>query len=238
MSFQAALLDIEGTTAPISFVYETLFPYARQHGPALIRELWNQPALSQARIDFERENVGDVVAGAPVVGAGSPDQDAVIAYYLWLINRDRKSTPLKLIQGLVWERGFEGGGLRSRVFADVPRALARWKRSGRHVAIYSSGSVLAQKLLFGYSEVGDLTPLIDAFFDTTVGHKRQLSSYETIARELALQMNEILFASDVVEELDAASAAGLQTALCLRPGNAPVQQEHRHLAIRSFDELP
>jgi enolase-phosphatase E1 len=238
MSFQVALLDIEGTTAPLSFVHETLFPYARQHGPPLIRELWNQPELLQARMDFEQENLVDLAAGAPVVGPGSPDQDSVIAYYLWLMERDRKSTPLKLVQGLVWDRGFESGELRSRLFEDVPRALARWKSSRRRVAIYSSGSVLAQKLLFACSEAGDLTPMIDAFFDTAVGPKRDASSYETIARNLTVPADEVLFASDVVEELDAASAVGFQTVLSLRPGNAPVQPQHRHLSILSFDELP
>lgn len=240
MSFQAVLLDIEGTTAPISFVYETLFPYARRHGPALIREMWDEPVLVQARMDFERENAADTADGAPYIRphGHEPDQETVIAYYLWLMDRDRKSTPLKLIQGLVWERAFQRGEIQSRIFEDVPVALRRWKTAGRRVAIYSSGSVLAQRLLFAHTEAGDLTPLIDDFFDTRVGPKRQGSSYENIARKLGLPATETLFASDVVEELDAAHSAGLQTVLCVRPGNAPVQPQHSYRTILSLDEIP
>lgn len=235
MGLRAVLLDIEGTTAPISFVYETLFPYARQHGPALIRELWNQPELEPARLGFDHDNVTDVVAGAPPVRRDDPE--TVIEYYLWLMDQDHKSPALKLIQGLVWQRGFRSGEILSRVFADVPLALDRWKRAGRQIAIYSSGSVLAQQMLFTHSEAGDLTAMIDAYFDTGVGPKRSVGSYQAIASALTITAGEILFASDVVEELDAAAAAGFQTVLVVRPGNATVNDPRSHSIIQSFDEI-
>jgi enolase-phosphatase E1 len=150
------------------------------------------------------------------------------------MERDRKSTGLKIIQGEIWRGGFESGALRGEVYPDVKPALARWRAAQRTVAIYSSGSAAAQRLLFGYSTAGDLTPLIDRHFDTTSGPKLSADSYALIARELELRRDEVLFVSDVEAELASARQAGLDTRLCVRSGDAP-----RSLSpiVRTFDEL-
>jgi enolase-phosphatase E1 len=149
---------------------------------------------------------------------------------------DRKSTALKALQGRVWQQGFEKGELRGEVYPDVPPALARWRAQGRTVAIFSSGSVLAQKQLFSRSIAGDLTPHLCAHFDTTTGPKRASASYAKIARELDVKPRAVLFLSDVAAELDAAREAGLATALCERPGSVPTG-DAGHTRIRSFDEV-
>jgi enolase-phosphatase E1 len=151
------------------------------------------------------------------------------------MDEDRKVTALKALQGRIWEEGFLGGQLEGVVYEDVPRAFARWHRAGRTIAIFSSGSVLAQKLLFGHSNAGDLTPFLAAYFDTTTGPKGEAPSYARIAAALRHEPRFVLFVSDVAAELDAARAAGLETALCLRQGAGPVAPAHR--TIRSFDEL-
>lgn len=231
---RAVLLDIEGTVTPLSFVYETLFPYTRAHGPQFIREHWEDEELQRACADLARLNEVDRVDGAPVLG-DSPA--SAIDYYLWLVDRDRKVTPLKLIQGLIWQRGFDSGVLQSDVFADVPPAFERWRNAGQDIAIYSSGSVLAQQNVFRHSNRGDLTRFIDAYFDTRMGGKREPASYEAIAKRLGRNVRELLFVSDSLEELDSAASAGLRTALCIRPGNAPVANAHAHRSIESFEEL-
>jgi enolase-phosphatase E1 len=233
------LLDIEGTVTPISFVYDVLFPYARLHGPAFIRQHWETESLRAIRAQLWEQNALDRAEGAPRLQNLSPDAEiaTVTEYYLWLMERDRKVTPLKTLQGLIWERGFSIGELRSQVFADVPVALGRWREQVRTIAIYSSGSVLAQQQLFGHSDQGNLTRWIDGYFDTRVGGKRERDSYLEIARRLNANPSVILFVSDVLEELDAAKAAGLATALCIRPGNVAITKLHDHQVIRSFDEL-
>ncbi|MBV8551776.1 MAG: acireductone synthase [Acidobacteriaceae bacterium] len=239
VSSSAVLLDIEGTTTPIRFVYETLFPYARDHGPSLIRELWDDESLRSVREQLWKQNEMDQSEGAPRLQRRTPELEiaTVIDYYRWLMDRDRKLTPLKTIQGLVWERGFETGELRSEVFADVPPALSRWREAGRQTAIYSSGSALAQQQLFRHSNRGDLTGFISAYFDTRTGGKREAESYSAIARQLKTAPGDILFISDVLEELDAARDAGLTTVVCVRAGNADITKPHSHRIIRSFDEL-
>jgi enolase-phosphatase E1 len=227
------LLDIEGTTTPIRFVYSVLFPYAREHGPSFLREHWDDPEIQRARAQFETENPSDRHHGAPAVGT----QEGLIDYYLWLMDRDRKSTPLKLIQGLTWSAGYANGDLHSEVFADVPDVFRRWTEKQIRIAIYSSGSVLAQRELFQHTAAGDLTPLIEAYFDTNVGPKRAVESYSNIARELRAAPAQILFVSDVIEELDAAKTAGLDTVLSIRPGNAAVSDARGHRSIYSFAEL-
>jgi enolase-phosphatase E1 len=152
------------------------------------------------------------------------------------MDQDRKSTPLKSLQGRIWKKGYRSGELLSQVFEDVPPAMERWHRQGKRVCIYSSGSVLAQKLLFGFTVAGDLTPLISAYFDTGVGAKMEAESYRRIASALQIPPEEILFISDVVTELDAAQAAGMQSRLSLRTGNRP-QPENLFQAIHSFAEL-
>jgi enolase-phosphatase E1 len=200
---RAFLLDVEGTTTPIAFVTQTLFPYARAHLAAFL-----------AREGRE----GD------------------LARYLALMDGDSKAPELKALQGRIWEQGYRDGSLVGQVFDDVPRAFARWHAAGVPIGIFSSGSVLAQQWLFRRSSAGDLTPFLRWHFDTAVGGKRDVASYARIAATVALPPVGITFVSDVVGELDAARAAGMETILTERPGNAP-QPPHDHRAIRSFDEL-
>jgi enolase-phosphatase E1 len=226
---RAIVLDIEGTTTPVDFVYQVLFPYARAHLAAYL-EREGESAACRAAIDqLHAEQSSDRAAGlqppAPLVD-----------YIAWLMERDRKSPGLKTLQGLVWQGGFHRGELRGVVYPDVPRSLERWRARGIDIYIYSSGSVLAQQLLFGSTEAGDLTTFLRGYFDTAVGPKSSARSYQIIAERLEIAPPEILFVSDVTAELDAARAAGLQVALCVRPGSAHFDDK-MHPVIRSFDEV-
>jgi enolase-phosphatase E1 len=166
------------------------------------------------------------------------DSPTSIGEYLkFLIDNDRKSTPLKSIQGMIWQRGYETKELQACVFDDVPAAFKRWKEEGKTIAIYSSGSMLAQKLLFRHTDHGDLTEFIDSYFDTNVGHKRETDSYKKIAEELELPAQEIMFVSDVVAELDAAQKAGMKTVLVIREGNAEIVDPQSHSLVHDFNGL-
>src|SRR5690349_7952081 len=236
-SARVVLLDIEGTTTPIDFVYNVLFPYARRRMQEFVQ---SHPADTDVRAAINQlieENARDLEQGLapPPVEADEPRRtQAVAAYALWLMDQDRKSTPLKSLQGRIWEMGYEAGELRSSLFADVPPAFARWRDAGRDICIYSSGSRLAQRLLFAHTEAGDLTRFIRDYFDTHVGAKREPASYRHIAASLDCTPSDIVFVSDVVAELDAARDAGLQTRLSVRPGNPP-QPPSPHRVIHSFD---
>ncbi len=162
--------------------------------------------------------------------------NTTLAYLLWLMDRDRKSTALKSLQGKIWKAGFESGELKGTLFADVPDALARWAAESK-VAIYSSGSVEAQQLLFRYSNYGDLTPHISAYFDTRIGPKKESASYAAIATAMGVAPCEAIFFSDIVAELDAAREAGFATRLMIREGNTPVEDTRGHITIGSFDSL-
>jgi enolase-phosphatase E1 len=153
------------------------------------------------------------------------------------MDRDRKSTALKALQGKIWEEGYAAGKLTSQVFSDVPGCFERWREAGLSLSIFSSGSILAQKLLFAHTDVGDLTKFLDQYFDTSTGPKSAEASYRTIGSALQRSLSETLFISDVIVELDAARAAGMKTALCLRPGNHPQTLAHTHPTIRTFAEL-
>lgn len=229
------LLDIEGTTTPLSFVYETLFPYTRAHMQEFLREHEGDEDLLRDMAMLAAENQAEVSSGAPMISAGDRPIGA-IHYLVWLMDQDRKSPALKSIQGKIWEAGYTSGRLKSVVFADVPSALERWRNEGRRIAIYSSGSTLAQKVLFRYSHGGDLTQWIAAYFDTTTGAKTERGSYIKIAQTLAVNPGEILFLSDAPAELDAAASAGFEVRIAKRPGNREVP-EVRHLPVFSFDEL-
>jgi len=220
------LLDIEGTTTPIGFVSGTLFPYARTHLPHYLIDQGGTPECRRAMAKLREEYASDRERGEPV-----PDWTP-LAYLEWLMDRDRKSPSLKRLQGEIWKAGFDTGELRSELFADVAPAFARWKESGIDIAIYSSGSVLAQKLIFA-----ELLPLISAFFDTAVGAKRSVDSYKRIAASLRRAPETILFVSDVPEELNAALDAGCKILLAVRPGNRPVDGPEMLDEISSFDEI-
>ena len=228
------LLDIEGTTTPVSFVYDVLFPLARRRLRSFLAAL---PASDLGPVlgDVRREREAEAEADAPGWSAADPRASAE-AYLLWLMDRDRKSTALKALQGRIWEQGFRSGEVRGAVYPDVAPALERWTRQGRRVAIFSSGSALAQRLLFGYSTEGDLTRFLAAYFDTSTGPKREAASYRRITEALDAPPQAVLFVSDVVAELDAAREAGLSTALCVRGSNPAATGGHS--LVRDFVGLP
>jgi enolase-phosphatase E1 len=235
------LLDIEGTTTPIAFVVNVLFPYARRRLRRYVEQHATAPE-QQAIFDRLRdEHAADAAAdeAVPAWAEASSSEwlDSLVRYVEWLMDRDRKSPGLKTLQGKIWEEGYRAGELIGEVFADVPPALARWRDEQRQIGIFSSGSVLAQRLLFRYSSAGDLTGFLRWYFDTTTGGKADPESYRRIAAALALPSSAILFISDVTRELDAARSAGMQCRLSIRPGNQPVVQEHGYAVVRTFDTL-
>jgi 2,3-diketo-5-methylthio-1-phosphopentane phosphatase len=238
---RVVLLDIEGTTTPMTFVHDVLFPFARTSLPGWCRSNAGSDRYRQVLRRLSEEHVADRRADDPVPDwrDATPDEAdrSLQAYVLWLMLRDRKTTGLKLLQGLIWEEGYRSGALRGEVYSDVPVAMRRWRRSGIAPAIYSSGSELAQRRLFGSTIYGDLTTLIAGFFDTTVGPKQSPSSYGEVASRLAVEPAEILFVSDVTQELSAARAAGCGTVLSLRPGNRPQPDAEAYPHIRTFDEI-
>ena len=229
---KAIVLDIEGTTTPIDFVHKTLFPFARARIAGFVQENFDGLKFELDQLAEEHEADAEYRTELRIESPNS-----VSDYLKYLIDQDRKSTPLKYIQGMIWQKGYELGDLVSPVFPDVPAAFKRWKDAGKSIAIYSSGSVLAQRLIFKYSDQSDLTPFIDKYFDTNTGPKRETDSYRKIAEELGLESNEVLFVSDIPAELDAARTAGMQTALAIRKGNAEITEDHSHRAIQSFDDL-
>jgi enolase-phosphatase E1 len=237
----ALLLDIEGTTTPIDFVYNVLFPYARAHVKDYLAAHLSLPSARADIAGLFEENAEDARRGLDPPLLEAPVEqvslDAVEAYVRWLMDHDRKTTPLKSLQGKIWDEGYRKGELRSQVFEDVPRAFKRWREQAKKICIYSSGSVLAQKLLFANTEAGDLTPFINGYFDTNIGAKKDPESYRRIAGELELESSTVLFVSDVADELDAAAAAGFQTLLCIRPGNHPQSPASIHSIIKTFDEV-
>lgn len=213
------LLDIEGTTTPIDFVYQVLFPYARKHLQSYLATHWNDAQDDLAQLQFE--HAADVQEGLQPPALHLSELESVVAYLHWLMEQDRKATSLKSLQGKVWQMGYESGELKSQVFADVPPVFTAWQEQGCRLCIFSSGSVLAQKLLFTYTEYGDLSGFIRAWFDTNMGGKREAESYRRIAAELDCEPHEVAFVSDVTAELRAAQEAGMQTFLVVRPGNPP-----------------
>ena len=209
-------------------MYDVLFPYARAHFRDYLRDHPDAGAIGLLQCEWAAE---------PAANKAPPPGDLAI-YIEWLMDRDRKSPGLKALQGLVWQRGYRDGTLKGEVFPDVPPALERWRKGGIKTAIYSSGSVLAQRLLFSSTAFGDLTPLLSEFFDTSSGIKTSSQSYERIAAALDCPAAEMLFVSDVMAELDAARAAGCDVRLCIRPANVPVHIQPIERAVHSFDEIP
>jgi enolase-phosphatase E1 len=236
---EAIVLDVEGTTTPIAFVYDVLFPFARLHLREFLQDPANADALPDPLQRLHEEWLVDADHGPPEGGHYGRHEEQLewaASYVEWLMDRDRKSPALKLLQGRIWERGYRAGVLKGEVFADVPPALERWHEAGVDVAIYSSGSELAQRLIFGTTAHGDLTRFIVRFFDTAVGAKGAPASYRRIAAELGRTPDRLVFISDVTAELDAAASAGCRVILCVRPGNRQ-QPRHPYASISSFDEI-
>ena len=238
------LLDVEGTVAPLSLTTEILFPYARTHLAEFLQRKRNNEAVRADLVLLAEENAAERGTGIPrLEQVGDAAQVATprfrvdaMLYLMWLMDRDRKSTALKSLQGKIWKAGFESGELKGTLFDDVPDAFKRWSAEA-HVAIYSSGSVEAQKLFFRHSSYGDLTPLIASYFDTRTGPKMESASYATIATATQVAPDELMFFSDSVRELDAAREAGCATRLVVREGNIPVEDAHQHSVVESFAGL-
>ena len=237
---RCVLLDIEGTISDIRFVYDVMFPYAKQNMDRFLFENWESLAVQGA--------IGTVARDAGIASIQdwlgpkwqSVDSSAISKlseHCQQLMSHDSKATGLKLLQGMVWQFGFESGALRAELFADVLPALEEWKASGLDLRIYSSGSVLAQQMFFKYTVLGDLTDLFSAYYDTTIGNKRNVSSYERIATESQFEPSDIVFVTDVHAEVMAASQAGMQVVASVRPNNLSLPAEFTGLAITSFSQL-
>jgi enolase-phosphatase E1 len=237
----AVLLDVEGTTTPLAFVTKVLFPYVREHLRAHLEQHATSDDYASILGRLGREHHASLQRGeTPPAWVDGPTHARIasaVEFVEWLMDRDVKSTPLKELQGRIWEDGYRQGALVGQVFPDVPPALRRWNDQSLNLGIFSSGSVLAQRLLFQHSSAGDLTRLLHAFFDTNVGAKIDPDSYRRIAQRLGRPVNGIVFLSDTPRELDAARAAGMPVRLVIRPGNAPSSPDHDHIAIHGFDGL-
>jgi len=231
---RGVLLDIEGTTSSVSFVYDTLFPFAREHMAAFLEAHWDQPpvqeACAQVAWDKGHKHLEEWCPDA----SDAEKREAVLAELVALMDADVKATGLKQVQGLVWKQGYDSGELKAHVYDEVPDCLRAWKAAGLDLRIYSSGSIAAQKLFFGHSIAGDLLELFSGHYDTTTGGKKETKSYETIAQDFGKQPGALLFLSDVTAELDAARAAGWNTCLVARDH---ASDANGHPVITSFREL-
>jgi enolase-phosphatase E1 len=221
---RAVLTDIEGTTSSLSFVKDVLFPYARRHIAGFVRD-----HAFDARV---RAHLDDARA---LAGLTAADDDRIVAELVAWIDEDRKATPLKALQGLIWEHGYRAGDFTGHVYADAVEVLRRWHQQGIALYVYSSGSVHAQQLLFAHTGHGDLTPLFSGWFDTRIGAKLETESYRRIAAEIGVPAAEILFLSDITGELDAARAAGMRTCQLVRDGAIDPAAPHRQAA--NFHEV-
>lgn len=223
---QFVLLDIEGTTTDIQFVHKVLFPYSQQYLKPFVQENQDNPEVQEALAQVQETVLQEEDK--------SITTDEALRYLMHWIVSDRKHGALKTLQGLIWDEGFRTEAFKGHVYPDVPNAFEQWKAMGLKIGIYSSGSVHAQKLLFGYSEFGDLTPNFSAHFDTVIGGKKEMAAYQNIISALKLSPSEILFVSDVPDELVAAKEAGLNVLHSLRPG---IQPDSRFEAVKSFDDV-
>lgn len=224
---RAVLTDIEGTTSSISFVKEVLFPYAAKEMLNFLKKNWQNEDVIKQVSAISAESASDI---------SSPEQANDILQS-W-IAADKKITPLKALQGMIWKAGYEDGSYQAHVYPDVAHQLKKWRDQGLGLYVYSSGSIAAQKLFFRYSEAGDLTPLFSDYFDTTSGGKREEESYHRIANSIGFPEDEILFLSDIKEELDAAQSAGMKTVLLDRQRIAlPSNTQALHLQVDSFSDI-
>jgi len=222
---RAIVTDIEGTTSSIDFVKDVLFPYAREKLPAFVETHADQPEVQHWLHEAARE-----------AGLVSASRQEIIDLLTRWIDEDRKATPLKALQGLIWADGYASGEFKGHVYPEVAENLQKWKKQGIHLYVYSSGSVAAQKLLFGHSEAGDLTPLFSGYFDTEIGAKRDAESYRRILAAIGRRGDETLFLSDVEAELDAAREAGMRTTLLARsPATCPPASTHS--CVADFDQV-
>ena len=229
MSQRAVLTDIEGTTSSISFVKDVLFPYARRQLPAFVREHGREPEVRRW------------LDAAAVDAGGICSDDTLVETLQGWIDTDYKHTALKALQGMLWADGYRNGDYAAHVYPDAVAALRRWHALGHALYVFSSGSVPAQKLLFGHTTAGDLLPLFSGYFDTEIGGKRDVESYRRIVSAIQRPASEVVFLSDVVEELDAARDAGLDTVLLDRIEDYPQprigEAAHGHRRVTSFEQI-
>lgn len=219
----AIVTDIEGTTSSIAFVKDVLFPYAADQFPAFLEAHWDEPNV-QEQLAAARQESAEALA--------TPEQASTL-FRRW-IAEDRKATPLKALQGMIWKAGYENGDYTAHLYPDTAETLKRWKAQGRDLYVYSSGSIPAQKLFFGYSDAGDLTGLFAGYFDTTSGHKQDADSYRNIQQAIGLPADQLLFLSDIEAELDAAASAGFHTIRLDREGP---QGDSKHPVVTSFTDI-
>ena len=236
------LLDIEGTTSSISFVYDMMFPYVREHLDRFLRDHWGEPELQEALavlLSEYGEHQGDGNWLAEFDSTVSPEdlQAAHAKNVNRLMDADIKVPGLKKLQGMIWESGFTSGEMVAHLYDDVEPAIKRWKATGLDLRIYSSGSIQAQKLFFGHTIKGDLLPCLTRHYDRSYGPKCDPTSYQMIVSDYGMPANRILFVSDIVAELDAANEARMQIALSVRPGNKPFENPKGYPEISSFDQL-
>lgn len=233
---QCILLDIEGTTSSVRFVYEVMFPYAREHVGDYLEHHWQsdatQQAITQMAHDAHFETMGSWFATTDL-----DPRFLVLDHFVDLMDQDIKATGLKMLQGLIWDSAFKSGLIKAHLYDDVKVAMETWCKHGMRIYIYSSGSIPTQKQFFQHTVAGDLLSYLSGHFDTTTGPKRQAESYRQIANELTVPACEILFISDIVQELDAAREAGMHTLLSMRPENQPVDNTHGHHMICSFEQV-
>ena len=241
------LLDIEGTTTPISFVTKRLFPYAQSNLSNYFMNNYKSKEVKNALNSLQEQCNADIVAKLcfkkdfAYIDLIKNDQksvlDSAIEYVLWLMSNDRKVTSLKQLQGNIWKSAYKNGDIKGEVFPDVKPAIEKAKKAGKCVCIYSSGSVAAQKLLFKHSVLGNMLSLIDSHFDTTIGDKKVCSSYSKIAEKLKVKSNDILFLTDIASEADAALSAGCNVFVVCRPGNKLIPNLHDYHTINDFSVL-
>ncbi|KAM7364228.1 enolase-phosphatase E1 [Cochliomyia hominivorax] len=234
------LTDIEGTTTSISFVKDILFPYAKEHTQKYLEETCGTAETKNIIIDLKNLPQYEEFLKETNRDKEQETEIKVISQFVnYLIDKDLKLGPLKTLQGYVWAEGYKTGNLKGHVYPDVPAAFKRWQEAGIKVAIYSSGSIKAQHLLFGQTELGNLLPYISGHFDTTSGHKQEKQSYVNIARALATDPKDILFLTDIVKEAETARLAGYQTAILSRPGNGPLTDDDKShfTVVNDFESL-
>lgn len=224
---RAILTDIEGTTSSIAFVKNVLFPYSRERLTGFVAAHAAEPKVQHWLREAARE-----------AGVSESDREAIVAALLRWIDEDRKATPLKALQGMIWREGYETGAYRAHMYPEVAAKLREWKARGLRLYVYSSGSIAAQKLFFAHSEAGDLTSLFDGYFDTEIGGKREADSYSRIVSAIGVPPAQVLFLSDIAAELDAARIAGLRTTQLCRPPETTCAPDSKHPCVADFASIP
>lgn len=243
-TIDAILVDIEGTTTPISFVTDVLFPYIKTHVQDYLKANWAEESVQadvKALRKLAKEDLDNGTHEAPQIKDGTDESiiGTIVDNVLWQMSHDRKSTPLKQLQGNMWKSAYVNGTVKAIIYEDVPKTLRDLVSKGKKIYVYSSGSVAAQKLLFGYSDQGDLCNIFSGYFDTNIGNKRESSSYKAIAKSIETAPEKILFLTDVYAEAAAAKQAGVTSYILLRPGNKALAENelNEFTTIKTFTDL-